>query len=82
MCAQHQVIIPISYTLTILTITDSSCIQPVNGLCYQTETKQSLGSCCSGSMCVPLISDPTGDQFCQKVLKEGENCNQDVSRNI
>merc|ERR1711887_406936 len=61
----------------VCTAPDSTCIQPVNGLCFQRDTSSSLGSCCSGSICTPLISDPTSDYFCQKILEVGEDCNPD-----
>merc|ERR1712055_104447 len=64
----------------VCTAPDSTCIQPVNGLCFQKDTSSSLGSCCTGSICTPLISDPTSDYFCQKILELGEDCNPDERR--
>merc|ERR1711913_228936 len=74
----------------VCTAPSTSCIQPVNGLCYQKETGQTIGSCCTTadgaattSVCLPfpvMSPDPDGDYFCQKGLAVGDNCDESEHR--
>merc|ERR1711874_143021 len=75
----------------VCTAPSTSCIQPVNGLCYQKETGQTIGSCCTTadgaattSVCLPfpvMSPDPDGDYFCQKGLAVGDNCDESEHHN-
>ena len=62
--------------LSILSL-DTTCVQPVHGLCYSADIGQVVGMCCSGSYCFP-VSD-SANYFCQQVMDLGSNCNQTVS---
>ena len=64
-------------TILITLSLDTTCVQPVHGLCYSADTGQLVGLCCSGSYCFP-VSD-SEDYFFQQIMDLGSNCNQTVS---